>query len=76
MDLIVFNVWIWNIEDYFIILIPDAHICTHLAGVTAHARGGELDPCGYVPVFWGACGQRQPAADGDHTITVGGRQQL
>ncbi len=76
MDLIVFNVWTWDIEDYFIILIPDAHICTHLAGVTAHARGGELDPCGYVPAVWVAGGQHQPAADGGHTITAGGDQQL
>ena len=43
VDLIVFNVWTWNIEDYFIICIPDTHIRAHLAGVTAHARGGELD---------------------------------
>ena len=45
MDLIAFNVWIWDIEDYFIIWIPNAHIGTHLAGVTAHTRGGELNPC-------------------------------
>ena len=58
VDLIVFNVWIRDIEDYFIICIPDAHIGSHLAGVTAHARGGELDPCGYVPAFRSAGGQR------------------
>ena len=76
VDMIVFNVWTRNIEDYFIIWIPDAHICTHLAGVTAHARGGELDACGYVPAFRVAGDQRQPAADGGHTITAGGGQQL
>ena len=51
VDLIVFNVWIWDIEDYFIIRIPDAHVCTHLAGVTAHAWSGELDSGGEVPAF-------------------------
>ena len=45
VDLIVFNVWTWDIEDYFIIRMPDAHICAHLAGVTAHAWGGELNFC-------------------------------
>ena len=58
VDLIVFNARTWDIEDYFIIRIPDAHIAAHLAGVTAHARGGELDPCGYVPAFRVAGGQR------------------
>ena len=76
MNMIVFNVWTWDIEEYLIIWIPDAHICTHLAGVTAHARGGELNPCGYMPAFWATCGQRQPAADGGHAVTAGGGQQL
>ena len=76
MDLIVFNVRTWDIEDYFIMLIPDAHICTHLAGVTAHSWGGELDPCGYVPAIWSIGGQCKPAADGGYTITAGGGQQL
>ena len=77
VGLIVFNVRTWDIEDYFIILIPDTHICTHLAGVTAHAWGGELDPCGNVPAFRIVCGgQRQAAADGGNTITAGGGQQL
>ena len=58
MDLIDFNVLVWDIEDYFIIRIPDAHIGAHLAGVTAHARGGELDACGYVPAFRSAGDQR------------------
>ena len=58
VDMIAFNVWIWDIEDYFIILIPDTHICAHLAGVTAHAWGGELDACGYVPAVWSAGGKR------------------
>ena len=58
VDLIVFNALTWDIEDYFIIRIPDAHICAHLAGVTAHARCGELDACGYVPAVCGAGGQR------------------
>ena len=57
-------------------LIPDAQVGAHLARVTAHARGGELDAGGDVPAFWGACGQRQPAADGSHTIIAGGGQQL
>ena len=43
MNLIVFNARTWDIEDYFIICIPDAHVGAHLAGVTAHAWGGELD---------------------------------
>ena len=76
VDLIVFNVWIWDIEDYFIISVPDAHICTHLAGVTAHTRSGELDACGYAPAFWAAGVQRKPAADGDNTATAGGGQHL
>ena len=76
VDLIVFNVWTWDIEDYFIIRIPDAHVCAHLAGVTAHARGGELDPCGCVPAVWSASGQCQTATDGGHTVTAGGGQQL
>jgi hypothetical protein len=42
MYVIVFNVRTWDIEDYLILLIPDAHIGTHLARVTAYARGGEL----------------------------------
>ena len=41
--MIVFNVLIWDIEDYFIILTPDPHIAAHLAWITAHAWGGELD---------------------------------
>ena len=57
MNLIVYYVTIWDIEDYFIIRIPDAHISAHLAGVTAHARGCELDAGGYVPAFRGAGGQ-------------------
>ena len=76
MNVVVFNVLIRDIEDYFIILISDTHICAHLAGVTAHARGGELDACGYVPAFRGAGGKCQPAADGGHTVTAGGGQQL
>ena len=56
MDFIVFNVWTWDIEDYFIMLIPDAHIGAHLAGITAHACGGELNPCRYVPAFLIVCG--------------------
>ena len=38
-----------DIVDYLILLATDAHICTHLARVTAHARGGELDAGRYVP---------------------------
>ena len=76
VNLIVFNVWTWNIEDYFIILIPDTHIGAHLAGVTAHAWGGELDPCGYVPAVWSAGDQCQAAADGGHAVTAGGGQKL
>ena len=76
VDMIDFNVWTWDIEDYFIILIPDAHIGTHLAWVTAHAWGGELDPCGNVPAFWAACVQCQPAADDGHAVTAGSGQQL
>ena len=76
VNMIVFNVWTWDIEDYFIILIPDAHIRAHLARVTAHAWGGELNPCGYMPAVRVAGGQRQPAADGGHAIAAGGGQQL
>ena len=77
VDLIVFNVWTWDIEDYFIIRIPDAHIGAHLAGVTAYAWGGELNPCGYVPAFLIVCGGKcEPTADGGNTITAGGGQQL
>ena len=57
VDLIVFNVCARDIEDYFIISVPNAHVCAHLTGVTAHACGGELNPCGYVPAFRGAGGQ-------------------
>ena len=70
--MIVFNVLIRDIEDYFIIRIPDAHVGAHFARVTAHAQGGELDPCGYVPAFWAACVQCQPAADDGHAVTAGG----
>ena len=67
----------WNMENYFIIRIPDTHIRAHLAGVTAHAQGGELDPCGYMPAVWiDGGGQCEPAADGGHTITAGAGQQL
>ena len=76
MNLIVFNVLIRYIEEYFIIRIPDTHIGAHLAGVTAHTWSGELDPCGYVPAFRGAGGQREAAADSGHAITAGGGQQL
>ena len=47
--MIVINVWTWNIEDYFIILILDTHIYAHLTRVTAHAWDGELDTGRYVP---------------------------
>ena len=77
VDLIVFNARTWDIEEYFIILIADTHICAHLAGITAHAWRGKLNPCGYVPAFLIDCGgQCQAAADGGHTITAGGGQQL
>ena len=76
MNPVVFNVWTWDIEDYFIIRISDAHICAHLAGVTAHTWGGELDAGRYVPAFWVAGIQCQPAADGGHPVTAGGGQQL
>lgn len=76
VNLIVFNVCTWDIEDYFIIRIPDTHIGTHFAGVTAHTWSGELDPCGYVPAVWDAGGQREAAADSGYTITAGGGQQL
>ena len=77
VDLIVFNIRTWDIEDYFIILIPDAHVGAHLARITAHAWGGELDACGYVPAFRIiSCGQCKAAADGCHTVIAGGGQQL
>ena len=77
VNVVVFNVRTWNVEDYFIIRIPDAHICAHLAWVTAHTWGGELDACGYVPAVWIVCGgQHQAAADGGHTVPAGGGQQL
>ena len=45
MDLVVFKVWMWDVEDYFIYgaLSVDAHVGAHTAGVAAHAWGGELD---------------------------------
>ena len=76
VGLAVFKFRNWNLEDYFIKSGTSSHIGAHLAGVTAHARGGELDPCGYVPAVRVAGGQHQPAADGGHTITAGGGQKL
>ena len=49
MDLTVFDVRTWDIEDYFIIMMTYAHVCAHAARVTAHARSGEQDTGGYVP---------------------------
>lgn len=46
--MIVFNVRTRNNEDYLIFRASDTQICTHLARVTAHARGGELDAGRYV----------------------------
>ena len=43
VDLIVLEARFWNIEDYLILSVTDAKVCTHLAWVTAHAGGGELD---------------------------------
>ena len=70
------NIWFGDSKDYFTGSVSDAHIGAHLAGVTAHTWGGELDACGYVPAFWSVGGQCQAAADGGHTITAGGGQQL
>ena len=66
----------WNMKDYLILGSVSCDICAHLAGVTAHARGGELDACGYMPTFRGAGDQCKPAADCGHAITAGGGQQL
>ena len=76
MDLIVFSALIWDIEDYFIWGGVGSKVGAQLAGVTAHAWGGELDACGYMPAFRIADGQCQPAADGGHAVTAGGVQQL
>ena len=45
VNLIVFYIWTWDIEDYFIILIPDAHVAAQLARIIAHARRGKMDAC-------------------------------
>ena len=45
VNLIVFNVLTWDIEDYFTVRIPDAHIAAHFARIIAHARRGKLDAC-------------------------------
>ena len=77
MNLIVFNDWTRNIEDYFIVLIPNAQVGAHLARVTAHARGCELDLCRYMPAFRIVCGgQRETAADASDCVTAGGSQQF
>lgn len=36
-------IWFGDSEDHFTSSVFDAHICAHLAGVTAHTWGGELD---------------------------------
>ena len=51
MDLIVFRVRIWDIEDYFIILTSDTHIAAHFAWIIAHARRVKLNACRDVPAF-------------------------
>ena len=56
MDLIVFCVLLWDMEDYFIWDGASGQVGAHLAGVTAHARGGKLDFCGYAPAFRSVCG--------------------
>lgn len=38
-------------EFYLISMRSYAHAATHLAGVTAHAWSGKLDPGGEVPTF-------------------------
>ena len=49
VHLIVFKVRTRDIEDYFILMFPDAQMRAHLARVTAHTLGGELDAGRYVP---------------------------
>ena len=66
----------WNMKDYLILGSGSCDIGAHLAGVTAHAWGGEQDACGYVPAFWVAGVHRYAAADGGHAITAGCGQQL
>ena len=56
MDLIVFCVLLWDMEDYFIWGGSGGQVGAHFAGVTAHAWGGKLNPCGDVPTFWSVCG--------------------
>ena len=75
--LIVFCVPLWDMEDYFILSGTGGQVGAHLAGVRAHARGGELDAGGYIPAFRIVCaGQCQAAANGGHTITASGGLQL
>ena len=77
VSLIVFYISMWDMEDYFIWGSAGGQISTHLARVTAHSWGGELDPCWYVPAFWIVSGgQRETAADGGHFVTESGGQQL
>ena len=47
----VFYTRIGHSEFYFIIMRSYGHAAAHLAGVTAHARSGELDPGGEMPAF-------------------------
>ena len=70
------NIWFGDSKDYFTGSVSDARVGAHLAGITAHAWGGELDPSGYVPAFRVAGVQRQAAADGGHAIAAGGGLQL
>ena len=43
MDLIVFCVRMWDMEDYFIILITEAHIAAHFSRIIAHSWRSKLD---------------------------------
>ena len=47
----VITICIRHTEFYFIIMRSYSHAATHLAGVTAHAWSGKLDPGGEVPTF-------------------------
>ena len=51
VGLTVFYTRIGHSEFYFIIMRSYGHAATHLAGVTAHAWSGKLDPGGEVPAF-------------------------
>lgn len=51
MGLTVIITRIRNTEFYFIIMLSYSHAAAHLAGITAHARGGKLDAGRQVPAF-------------------------